>query len=228
MFRYYLIIFLNVSIVFFCCGSSTESFEMEEEVSYINFIKYPDSLHLFVFNVGQGNFCLIKKAKSAIIVDAGSGNSKANFTKFNDIKEILKKVLGPAKIKAVIITHPHADHYNLLPPLSQDDLGLLDKNCFFVIGGNRKDIEDVFMSFARNGDVYFCSNEIFYQDISLDDLCFHGENICEKLFKDHIRWVERSFTTEFIESKLNALIPGSCFEFLHPVVKLLPIAEKKR
>ena len=61
MFRYYLIIFLNVSIVFFCCGSSTESFEIEEEVSYINFIEYPDSLHLFVFNVGQGNFCMIKK-----------------------------------------------------------------------------------------------------------------------------------------------------------------------
>ena len=50
MFRYYLIIFLNISIVFFCCGSSTESFEIEEEVSYVNFIKYPDYLHLFVFN----------------------------------------------------------------------------------------------------------------------------------------------------------------------------------
>ena len=68
-------------------------------------------LYVFAFNVGDGNFILLKERKTAILVDAGS--SSVHLCK-RYIRNYFKKCLGNASIEAVIITHPDNDHINFL------------------------------------------------------------------------------------------------------------------
>ncbi len=55
--------------------------------------KYMEALHVFIFKVGQGNFCMIKKGKNAIVVDAGSYSMQnSEVFKFEEIKDIFSIV----------------------------------------------------------------------------------------------------------------------------------------
>ena len=94
--------------------------------------KYMEALHVFIFKVGQGNFCMIKKGKNVIVVDAGSYSMQnSEVFNFEEIKDIFLLCLSNAKIKAVIITHADVDHYNFLKSLEQ----FFDPDCFFILGG---------------------------------------------------------------------------------------------
>lgn len=77
-----------------------------------------EALHVFIFKVGQGNFCMIKKGGNAIVVDAGSYSmQKVKFLNLKKLKIFFLLCLSNAKIKAVIITHADVDHYNFLKSL---------------------------------------------------------------------------------------------------------------
>ena len=99
-------------------------------------------LYTFVFNVGQGNFCLMRKNNKIVIVDAGKGNGLESYV--NITKEFLDTFFAGSVVEAVFITHPHTDHFNLfLDPKTS----LIDKyfdnfktTCFWL-GGMQEDWE---------------------------------------------------------------------------------------
>lgn len=68
-------------------------------------------LYTFVFNVGQGNFCLMRKNNKIVIVDAGKGNGLESYV--NITKEFLNPFFAKSVVEAVFITHPHDDHFDL-------------------------------------------------------------------------------------------------------------------
>jgi len=68
------------------------------------YLKEPDNnLHIFAFDVGQGDSLLLQKGDYQILVDGGPDNKV--------IAELGKVMpIEDRKIEKVILTHPHADH----------------------------------------------------------------------------------------------------------------------
>lgn len=87
-------------------------------------------LHIFAFNVGQGNCIILRKGAAAVIIDAGEGSGKIDSFRALILPKI-KTVLKGAKIKAIFITHPHDDHYNILKEFEN----LIPKNIPGYFGG---------------------------------------------------------------------------------------------
>ena len=67
------------------------------------------ALDLYLFNVGHGNFILLKNDNEALIVDAGSKTLNPDEL-WKSIAETFKACLGEATLKGIIITHDHNDH----------------------------------------------------------------------------------------------------------------------
>ena len=109
-------------------GESMVAVNQEDETAYREFLAFTkkqtqtEGLHLFFFNVGHGNFILVRDKNNAMIVDAGSDNKNTikkhdtgseNGTKVKDyIKELFQHCLGAAVLRQIIITHNHKDHKN--------------------------------------------------------------------------------------------------------------------
>lgn len=62
-----------------------------------------DAVHLYFFNVGQGDAELIQKGDYQILIDGGPDDSV--LAQIGD-----KMALSDRKIEILILTHPHADH----------------------------------------------------------------------------------------------------------------------
>ena len=62
-----------------------------------------DRLHVYIFDVGQGDSILVKSGNFEILVDGGPDESVVNW---------LGRTLPPwdRTIEVVVLTHPHADH----------------------------------------------------------------------------------------------------------------------
>lgn len=81
-----------------------------------------NDLNVFVFNVGQGNFVILRYNENLIIIDAGNiaagrtDKAQTDFESYyNGHKEVWNAIINGAQLKAVIISHPDADHYNYIP-----------------------------------------------------------------------------------------------------------------
>jgi len=77
-----------------------------------------------VFNVGQGNGVIVETEKAFWVVDFGSmgeptfwAKQASVYTKENRVKAARKMLNGSEKEIIVLITHPDADHYNLIADL---------------------------------------------------------------------------------------------------------------
>lgn len=71
----------------------------------------PDHVKLSIFNIGQGNFILMKKAKNGIIIDAGTWKSP------HDLSLTTKSIacdFEDVTINTVVITHIDKDHWDLM------------------------------------------------------------------------------------------------------------------
>lgn len=66
-------------------------------------------IHIYFFDVGQGNCILLRNEVNAILVDAGSKN-----TPFSSIEKSFARCLGGTKIKGIILTHSDVDHTNFV------------------------------------------------------------------------------------------------------------------
>lgn len=78
------------------------------------FCEKDGSLHIFAFNVGQGNCIFLRQGNELAIIDAGydTGDPR-EFTK--TVWPKITELLGAeVQLKAVFLTHPHKDHYNLI------------------------------------------------------------------------------------------------------------------
>ncbi len=77
---------------------------------------------VYSYNVGFGNACLVVKklqvggSSVAVLVDAGSIHpGKSDITEIViHIQSKIFEVLAEGGFLIVVITHPHADHYNLM------------------------------------------------------------------------------------------------------------------
>ena len=110
-------------------------------------------LNVFAFNVGQANCIVLRCGDEVVIVDAGIPNkSKALGKHRNSIQNELEinilpqigKVLKNTNIKAVFITHPHIDHYNLIGYLFQTYWPNQTESCRLFLGGTEQDWETIF------------------------------------------------------------------------------------
>lgn len=186
---------------------ASEDKAIEELLKHFN-----GSVQIFFFNVGQGNFSLIKQKENAIIVDAGSGgNFSSDKVSFENIKSIFLTCLNTAKIKAIIISHTDDDHCNFLSQLTD----LLSPDFFIVFGGNTAGKQKILK--LLNPSEYI---PILYLDLS-SSLKFKKENIPSCLSPGHIIWEDGEVSVQFVQKKLNELIKGGTFQFLDPI-NLLP------
>ena len=87
--------------------------------SFVNFIREHDftspELYMcawvFVFDVGQGNFILLRHQNTSILVDTGSSSKMQRYSYISNLFEVF---VSDAEIKAIITTHPDLDYYNFL------------------------------------------------------------------------------------------------------------------
>lgn len=74
------------------------------------------NLHIFAFNVEQGNCIILRKKNEVVIIDAGYGKKH-----LKDIRSVIlpkiQAVLNSTVLKAIFITHPHDDHHTIIPEL---------------------------------------------------------------------------------------------------------------
>ena len=129
---------------------------LSSEISNFSDTKY---LHVFAFNVGQANCIVLRCGDEVVIVDAGTpSKSKALGKNNNPIPNELEinifpqvdKVLKNTKIKAVFITHPHTDHYNLIEYLFQRYWDTQKESCRLFLGGPETEWRKIF-SFDEKG-----------------------------------------------------------------------------
>ena len=162
--------------------------------AFISIIKsetFPEGvIYLFAFNVGQGNFTLLRHKETAILIDAGSKNKDDKHPCFPNPKGHVKACLEGAKIKAIIITHTDDDHYNYL---GEDWLKeILPKGTLLYVGGT------------------FGNAKGIIEGLGVDSSQLHSR-VPGELWRNSLTTFE---TNESIERCLNALIPGCVFNFL--------------
>lgn len=211
----YIIFFLQSAFVFACkdtLSSGSDSSDIgspvkdsavldEKQREFIEKIKTQDFdepiLYMFAFNVGQGNFILLRCQKTAILVDAGS-SSKTNCSSY--IQELFEACLGNAEIKAIIITHPDSDHYNYL----QEGWvkSHFSKDVTAYIGCSPEKVKTV-LGDCRVGNVF--------SRVPKEKIDEQWYNRTEKTYSSY---------TE-IETGLNGLVKNCLFTFLRPTRGLL-------
>jgi len=97
-----------------------------------------DVLHCFVFNIGQGNFVVLKFNKNIAIIDCGLKDvTQEKWNAFYEKNEnVFNEIFENSTIKAVVVTHPDKDHYNCLEYLFNKIAPA--KECIFVVGRNNE------------------------------------------------------------------------------------------
>ncbi len=127
-----------------------------------------NTLHCFVFNIGQGNFIVLKFNQNIMIIDCGFQNatkeSCGNFFKTNE--NTIESIFKQSSIKAVVVTHPDADHYNCLKYL----LGTrkLDEKCVFITGREGEEDYNFFKKLPKEKHVlYAVESYTLYNDASI-------------------------------------------------------------
>lgn len=149
-----------------------------------------DAIYLFAFNVGQGNFILLRHKETVILVDAGSKNKDDKRPCFPNPKDRVEACLKGAEIKAVIITHTDDDHYNYL---GKDWLKkFLQKGAPIYVGGTFENAKRII------------------EGLGVDSSQLHSRVLGRSWYNSPTT----SLTNENIEEKLNVLIPGCVFNFL--------------
>ena len=130
-----------------------------------------DTLHCFVFNIGQGNFVVLKFNKNILIIDCGS--SAIIWDKFYEKnEEVINAIFKESSIKAVVVTHPDEDHYNVLESLFATTT--LDEKCIFVVGRKNKNDHKFFTAYLKKNNlkntVYTVESEVSTKTTIYDDV----------------------------------------------------------
>jgi beta-lactamase superfamily II metal-dependent hydrolase len=132
------------------------------------------SLYILPFNVGQANFIVLRKNDECVIIDAGfSGTSSANP---DTMRDLINDVFTGVRVKAVFLTHPHEDHYNLFSSPQSLFAGEWKKhvlqNSVFYLGGTVTDWSTTragtFLN-AATKKLYY-NDPTFYKDKCINDL----------------------------------------------------------
>lgn len=154
-------------------------------------------IYLFAFNVGQGNFILLRHKETAILVDAGSKNKSDKLSCFPNPRSRVETCLKGVKIKAIIITHTDDDHYNYLGEEWLKEF--LSKDAPIYVGGTFEKAKKIVESLGLNAS------------------CVHSRVPGEPWYNS----VTNTETNENVEKRLNGLISGCVFNFLCSPRKLI-------
>ena len=141
------LLYLFVCLLFVSCDdaqSKTENStakELSNSVLTLDDCKNSDRYScISIMNSGQGNCVAIScKGGEKIVNDCGGSSDKAG-----EIKAYFKAigVHNKDQLKAVVVSHPHADHYDLLPlVLAKNDLhgGSTPKDRYFIDVAQKSD-----------------------------------------------------------------------------------------
>ncbi|WP_032113990.1 MBL fold metallo-hydrolase [Candidatus Paracaedibacter symbiosus] len=127
-----------------------------------------------IFDVGQGNAVIVRYEKECLLVDAGSKGMKysdlhQHLTEVDNYHEIkldkigesadeafknkriqeMKEIIQDVEEVKIVITHPHDDHFNLIPAIFSDKESL-EKIKKVVLGGLWKNYPLPFRNFLNN------------------------------------------------------------------------------
>lgn len=86
-------------------------------------------IHIYFFDVGQGNCILLRNEEHAILIDAGSSSMKFN----EAFKAVFEKCLKSAKINGMILTHQEDDHQNFVAGILDSMKSYVEKFQVFSI-----------------------------------------------------------------------------------------------
>ncbi|MDR2812291.1 MAG: MBL fold metallo-hydrolase [Puniceicoccales bacterium] len=75
---------------------------------WVGIIFESKGLEISVFNVGFGNFVLLREENNVLVIDCG----KATCFSSNESKGILRSALEGCECCTVVITHAHFDHFS--------------------------------------------------------------------------------------------------------------------
>ncbi|MDR1366682.1 MAG: MBL fold metallo-hydrolase [Puniceicoccales bacterium] len=75
---------------------------------FLGTVAVGSNLEINIFNVGWGNFVLLKRDNNVLVIDCG----KAGAFQASEAKERLRNILRGSNNCRVIITHDHKDHYS--------------------------------------------------------------------------------------------------------------------
>lgn len=96
-------------------GQIRGNFTMNSPEAYnkLSVVEHKCDMHLYCFNVGQGDsFLLIPSSGNPYLIDTNLYSKKQAETFINKIREILSfHQLDPYYIKGLVITHKHIDHF---------------------------------------------------------------------------------------------------------------------
>lgn len=159
-----------------------------------------DRLNFYSLNVGLGNLMIMTLGTKAVIFDAGSMEKiKIGLSKFDILPEYIDpaiSILKGKEIIAVIITHPHKDHYNLLIRIIQKS-GHRPREMKFICGGSRDQYSDSTTMYFNN------DNSIFSLDPTNIDKEVAPFTRDEKFVSDMKEKIELILNTGFSESGVN-------------------------
>ena len=176
-----------------------------------------EELHVFSFNVGQGNCIILRHGGDSAIIDTGKG---IGIDKFHFEEFILPKItslLQGTHLRAIFVTHPHEDHYNLISNLRKAVKDISE--CKVFLGGTPQDwkngIESAkFYNTVKNiPNLFFVTDKVRNENnrevkiTSFEDIfagtnfqfilplstLFRGENACSFFLKVSHGSDERSF-----------------------------------
>ena len=165
-------------------------------------------IHIYFFDVGQGNCILLRNEEHAILVDAGGSK------RFDEIAENFKACLGESKIDGMILTHQDTDHTKYVDTiLSSDDKLMGDTYFIFSVKPS--------ISKTDLPSVIFAENCKTFRDFSTKSPAVEIEDIQQKLndlFKEgEFKFLKANWTSANKETNDTCLV----FSFKYQGFKVL-------
>ncbi|MDR2371917.1 MAG: hypothetical protein LBD60_02095 [Puniceicoccales bacterium] len=101
---------------------------------FLGTVAFGSNLEINIFNVGWGNFVLLRKDDDVLVIDCGKASVFKQLEAKNRLRDIL---MGDVNCK-VVITHDHKDHYSAASVLAAI---MQEKNIdFFAAGVHQRKI----------------------------------------------------------------------------------------
>lgn len=118
-------------------------------------MKIENNLEIYAFNTGQANFIIMRHGNNAYIIDAGCDTKTTQASLDENMKKNVTSIINGSQLRMVFITHPHADHYNLLNAVLETFNAAQKQSTKYYLGGNLKHYpKDLSINSSETVDIF--------------------------------------------------------------------------